>query len=275
MPESAAALPLAELQSRMAAALFAADHDAQHLPEAWFAGALPGAEGLRVHRNTVLAALSNALRASYPSIDRLVGEAFFDRMAVDFARASPPAAPQLSAWGAHFAQFIGAFPGTGALPYLGDLARFDWQIDELGRVVPQAPEAMAERGIGHVAMMLAGGLQLRFIARPRLFEAQYPVDALRDAALADDAAALAAADGVVRPRHYALWRAVAGVKVSALSVPAARFIASALRGESSEQALAAAAEGFAEAEVAAILEREVLQAGFVRIEAPTHTDTRT
>jgi hypothetical protein len=77
----------------MAAALLAADPAAQGLPEVLFAGAHPGAVGLRVHRNTVLGALSNALRSSFKSVERLVGEAFFDRMAVAYARANPPLAP--------------------------------------------------------------------------------------------------------------------------------------------------------------------------------------
>ena len=58
------------------------------------------------HRNTVLAALSQALRLSYLAVDRLVGEDFFDRMAVSFARAVPPGAPQLDDYGAGFAAFV-------------------------------------------------------------------------------------------------------------------------------------------------------------------------
>ena len=66
---------LAVLQARMAAALLAGDADAQELPEDLFAGAHPGAVGLRVHRNTVLGTISNALRLSFEAVDRLVGEA--------------------------------------------------------------------------------------------------------------------------------------------------------------------------------------------------------
>ena len=65
---------LAALQARFGEALLAADPDAQQLPEELFAGVHPGAVGLRVHRNTVLGTISNALRMSYVAVNRLVGE---------------------------------------------------------------------------------------------------------------------------------------------------------------------------------------------------------
>ena len=107
-----------------------------------------------MHRNTVLGALSNALRLSYLAIDRLVGEDFFDRMAVEYARAAPPREPQLDVYGSGFAEFIAGFPGTERLPYLSELARLDWQLAELGRE-RCSPE-------GGAALLLEGGVRLRF-----------------------------------------------------------------------------------------------------------------
>ena len=259
---------LAALQARMAAALLAADPAAQQLPEVLFAGAQPGAVGLRVHRNTVLGTISNALRLSHTAVDRLVGEAFFDRMAVDFARAAPPRAPQLDDYGAGFAAFINGFPGTGALPYLGELARFEWRLAELGRLCV-APD-------GGPRLTLEGGAQLQFVAPLRTHAARYPVDELRRAILAEDTGVLAAVDLVPREYHYALWRTTDGVKVRALSAPSARFVDAALAGADGPAALAAAAAAEAvnaterktgAPQLAEILAREILPAGFVRVSA--------
>ena len=252
---------LSALQARMATALLAADSAAQQLPEELFAGAHPGAVGLRVHRNTVLGTISNALRMSYAAVERLVGESFFDRMAVDYARATPPRAPQLDDYGAGFAAFIAGFPGTAALPYLGELARFEWQLAELGRLCV-APD-------GGPRLMLEGGAQLQLAAPLRLHAARYAVDELRRAILAEDAAALAALDPAPREHHYALWRAVEGVKVRALSAPSARFVDAALAGADGPAALAAA-QGEGEigvSELAQLLAREILPAGFVSVSA--------
>jgi hypothetical protein len=261
---------LATLQSRMAKALLAADDAGRELPAALFAGALPGAEGLRVHRNTILGGLSHALRQTYPAIDRLVGEAFFDRMAVEFSRVHLPRAPQLGSWGRGFADFIDGFPGTANLPYLRALAQFDARFDELARRVPD------DRHAG-VAVPLHGELNLYFTAGLLLHSANYPVAALREAILADDAVALAAIDLACGEQHYAMWRAAAGVMVQPLGAAAARYLHAVLDGRTGEQALAAAlaAGDSPEAEVAAQLQREILQARFVRVATDNDTNTGT
>ena len=254
-------LALASLQARMAAALLAADADGQALPEAMFAGAHPGAVGLRVHRNTLLGALSNALRLSFVAVDRLVGEAFFDRMAVEYARAMPPRAPQLDEYGAGFAAFITGFPGTENLPYLGELARFDWQFAELARDRPALEP-------GGPSLLLDGGARLHFLAPLRLHGARYPVDRLRDAILADDAPTLGAIDLAPGDYHYALWRTPEGVRVRPLRLASSRFLAAVYAGAGGAESLAAAAadeQGTAAA--MEILAQEILPAGFVRVAA--------
>ena len=254
---------LAALQSRLSGALLAGEPTAQQLPEEYFAGAHPGAAGLRVHRNTVLGALANALRLSHPAVERLVGESFFDRMAVNYARATPPRVPQLDEYGAGFAAWIGGFPGTEGLPYIGELARFEWGLSELGRrcVAPDAGPVV----------MLEGGARLQFSSPMRTFESPYPVDELRMAILADEAATVASLDLEPRPHHYALWRVTEGVSVRALSAPSVRFIDAVFAGADGESALAAAAAGSGEAAaapLAEVLAREILPAGFVRVAAP-------
>ena len=253
-------LPLAVLQAQMAAALLAPDRKAQELPEDLFAGAHPGAVGLRVHRNTVLGALSNALRASFKSVEHLVGEAFFDRMAIAYARAKPPQAPQLDDYGADFPAYIAAFPATEALPYLSELASFEWQLDELGR-------RRADSLAGARSLLLEGGARLHFAASLRLHEARYPIEKLREAILAEDTEALAILGQQTGEFCYALWRADEGVKLTRLSAAAAAFLRAALDGAEVEQAISAAAAAGAAVEVAGLLAAEILPAGFLRIEA--------
>ena len=249
---------LEALQSRMATALLAADPAGQSLPEALFAGAHAGAVGLRVHRNTVLGAFSNALRLSFPAIDKLVGEAFFDRMAIEYARAHPPRAPQLDEYGSGFARSIRDFPGTGSLPYLSDLAHFEWQIACLARV-PAAPES------GPV-LQLDDGVRLRFAAPLRLYGACYPVQQLRDAIMAEDTATLAAltAPAGSGDFYYALWRTDAGVNVRLLSRRSSAFLSAVYAGAGPIEALFAAGDG----DSAQVLAEEILPAGFVRVELP-------
>lgn len=186
-------------------------------------------------------------------------------MAIDYARAHPPRAPQLDEYGAGFAASISGFPATEMLPYLGDLAHFEWQIACLARL-PAAPEA------GPV-LQLDDGVRLRFAAPLRLHGARYPVQQLRDAVMAEDTARLAAigARGPAEPTaagmggfHYALWRTSAGVNVRPLGERSSRFLSAVYAGAGAIEALAAAGDG----DSAQVLGEEILPAGFVRVEIP-------
>jgi len=250
---------LAALQSQMAAALLAVTPEAQQLPPELFAGAHPGAVGLRVHRNTLLGAISNALRMSFSAVDRLVGEEFFDRMAVEYARAMPPRVPQLDEYGSGFAAYIERFPGTENLPYLAELAAFDWQVAALGR--------LCHASEGGAVLELEGHVRLTFATPLRTHRAAYPVGQLRAAILAEDLETLRAVDLTPGEYRYALWRSDQGVNVRAVSVVSARFLDAALSGADGTAALAAAGEvEQSAAEVVATLAKEILPAGFVRVE---------
>lgn len=79
-----------------------------------------------VYRNNVHASLVAALAAGFPVVRRLVGEDFFEAMAVLFIRRQPPSSPVLAEYGAGFAAFLAAFEPAAELPYLPDIARLEW-----------------------------------------------------------------------------------------------------------------------------------------------------
>ncbi len=194
------------------------------------------------------------------AVERLVGEDFFDRMAVAFARAAPPEAPQLDEYGSGFAGFVKDFPGTEQLPYLAELARLDWQVAELGRAQHCAD--------GGPLLQLDGGVRLQFAAPLRSFAASCAIGRLRAAILAEDLAELERAAGATGEHHYALWRSEAGVIVRSVSASSARFLDAVLAGADGAAALAAAAGAQRSAEeIATALAREILPAGFVRVDA--------
>jgi len=85
---------------------------------------------LAVHRNNVMVGCIDALAANFPTVVRLVGDAFFRDMAAEFARANLPARPSLFDYGAEFADFVAGFEPAAALPYLADVARVDrWWLE--------------------------------------------------------------------------------------------------------------------------------------------------
>ncbi|WP_417493825.1 DNA-binding domain-containing protein [Maricaulis sp.] len=80
---------------------------------------------MAVYRNNIVHGISEALRAAYPAVARLVGTEFFASMARAFWEVSPPVEPSLSLYGAGFADFIAGYAPAEALVYLPDIARLD------------------------------------------------------------------------------------------------------------------------------------------------------
>src|SRR5437868_368493 len=99
--------------------------------------------GLRIHRNTVLAGLANALRLTYPTVAWLTGEDFFDQTAALFASRNPPRTACLSDYGGGFADFLEVYPPAAGFSYLADVARFDLVIERCAHAHADAPGRLA------------------------------------------------------------------------------------------------------------------------------------
>jgi len=84
---------------------------------------------IAVYRNTVQESLIDVLAAAFPVTVRIVGMAFFARLARAFIASHPPRAPQLSAYGADIPDFIAAQASLD-LPYLAEVARLEWARGE-------------------------------------------------------------------------------------------------------------------------------------------------
>ena len=88
-------------------------------------GGRPADRRFAVYRNNVAVSLTEALEAAFPTVRRIVGEAFFKAMAGVFLRAHPPASPRLAQYGAEMPGFLESFPPVAHLGYLPDVARLE------------------------------------------------------------------------------------------------------------------------------------------------------
>ncbi|KAG1451921.1 hypothetical protein G6F57_016049 [Rhizopus arrhizus] len=106
----------------------------------------PSARRFAVYRNNVFVGLTDALRAGFPCVVKLVGDEFFAAMARVFAAATPPSSPVLLHYGAEFPDFIASFPPAEPLPYLADVARIERAATEAyhaHEAEPLAPSVLA------------------------------------------------------------------------------------------------------------------------------------
>lgn len=134
------------------------------------------AERLDVYRGNRLASYRNALSATYPVVCRLTGAAFFAAAVDAYAAAHPSRSGDLNVYGDAFGEFLEAYPPASGLPYLADVARLEWAIDEAHRAAeaPHVPEAVLA-ALAIVAADRVSELRLRLDPSCRIVESPYPV----------------------------------------------------------------------------------------------------
>jgi hypothetical protein len=115
---------LAELQHRIARAI--TDDTGQTIADLVRANGIDPRRRIRIYRNNMFANYTDALRQTYATVLRIVGEQFFDFAAQNYVRAHGSRSGNLHDFGDQFAGFLEKFEPSAGLPYLGDVARIDW-----------------------------------------------------------------------------------------------------------------------------------------------------
>lgn len=240
-------LPLAELQCHFTHAVLEGE-----VPAGLFAGRVSLDEALSVHRGTVIGALVNALRLSYPTVEALVGEQFFDQTCRVFTKANFPATASLAAYGDGFADFLARFAPAAALPYLADVARLDRAVETVLRA-PAREHRFA----------LDASVSIDLPQSLTVLPLIYPADEIR-AGIEDDAAM---AKIVIEParRFILVWRKGFDAAVRRVSAPAGHFLGALLASEGAEAVFHAAIADEPEAEVLSAIQAEIFAAPFCTI----------
>ena len=234
---------LATLQSEAAAGLLAGES---------IAGYGVAAE---VHHGTIIGGLINALRLDFPTVDWLVGEAFFDQAARDYAAVRPPRRMLLDDYGEAFPAFLQSYGPAESLPYLADTAWFDLAVARAGACVP---------GRMGRPIPIGEGLALAIDASLALLTVAYRADLIRDAMMDSQPETLELTPGAF---VYAVWRGEAGAHARPLAAGSAAFLETLLVGSSAEAGLERLLEVAGEAGLAA-LQSEIFSAPFARL-SPT------
>ena len=133
-------------------------------------GALDPAARIAIYRNNALGNYRKALAATYPVVQRLVGTTFFNAAIDAFVRVHPSPRGDVNRYGGELARFLATYPPARELPYLPDVARLEWAIDQ-ANIAADAP-AFDLAALRSVAEDVLG--ELRFVLHP---SAQFVVSA--------------------------------------------------------------------------------------------------
>ena len=140
------------------------------------AGSTHAADRIGIYRNAMRANYRNALRASFPVVLRLVGEPFFHAAVDAFARAHPSASGDLNVYGHAFGDFLAGYPHAAGLPYLADVARLEWAVDEAQRAADGSPAPdQVLAALAATAPERLPTLRLQLDPSCRLVASEYPV----------------------------------------------------------------------------------------------------
>ncbi|MYJ72159.1 MAG: DUF2063 domain-containing protein [Rhodospirillaceae bacterium] len=162
---------LPDLQAAFRAATIGRDGDAV---AALSAGGMQNGHRFGIYRNNIYRSLAGVLEAAFPTVRNLVGDENFTVLARRFIAECPPQRPQLFAYGGDFAAFLAGFaPAVEELPFLPDLARVEWAVNEA--YFEADAETLNAGQLAGLAPERYAGLRLGLHPTVRLIESDWPV----------------------------------------------------------------------------------------------------
>ena len=138
---------------------------------------------IRIYRNHAIITLTDALKATYPVVCRLVGDGFFAYAAHEFMREHMPEKPCLAEYGGALPDFLTQFPACRDLAYLADVARLEWAVNQA--LHAEGATAIARSDLSGISAADAPRLRLTLHPSIRLLESRWPIERIWRANQAD------------------------------------------------------------------------------------------
>jgi len=182
---------LLELQMRLRRAVLGGD--TAEIVAAIQGDGLNPAARVGIYRHHAFATLGDALQITFPVVSRLVDKRFFAYAAHEYLREHPPHSRCLVEYGADFADFLARFTPCEKLPYLADVARFEWALN-IAATVREATPLQTETLVA-IPPGKAGYVALRLQPSLSYFASPWPIDTIWQANKADDVPPIDLASG--------------------------------------------------------------------------------
>lgn len=150
------------------------------LPDTVLSKGLNATQRLQVYRNNIQFLMTDALKGVFDVIEKLVGDAFFKQLCRDYISAHPSRSGDLHLFGEHMAEFIKSYKATDSLPYLADIARFEWAYHEVFHDASCKPRDIFQK-IATIAPEQHPHITFSINPASRLLSSNYPVYDIWDA----------------------------------------------------------------------------------------------
>ncbi len=132
---------------------------------------------LKVYHNNIIGSVSASLCATFPVIEKLVGDDFLKAMARAFIFDTPPTSGCLHTYGTGFDDFIRSYAPAKGLPYLADVATFELAVN----AAYYAPDDLAMRPdtLAGVSKDALSDVQIMLRPSVTFIESSYPILAIK------------------------------------------------------------------------------------------------
>ena len=155
--------------------------ETQGIPPGLAKALTPGGElsplgALNVYRTGYIVRLTEALGETFEAVWWVMGDDNFFHLIKRFILANPSRVPNLSHYGQEFPEFLVRVAPFPDLPFLGDLARFEWDFQKAFHSSPHSAvsKEMVEESIPHP------NIRFEFGPSVHLFESPYSIYSLWD-----------------------------------------------------------------------------------------------
>lgn len=203
------------------------------LTDSIVAGSFDAEERLQIYRNNFLIGLGAALKANFPITAELVGEDFFAQAARAFVLKSPPAKPCLFEYGAGFADYLADLPQLATLPYVAEMARFEFA--RVSAYHAPVESLLGEAEMGRIAPEALADLPIRLAAHVQLLPLRFPIAELWQAH--QSAADLAAVEMIAQaPYTLLICRPQRSLMVQQINTETLQFLSAARQPSTLAQA---------------------------------------
>jgi len=128
---------------------------------------------LQAYRHSLLGHLHQVLSEIYPVCQRLLGEAFFEKLGVRYIKANPSNSLNLHDYGESFAEFLTNFPPLADYPYLPDVARLEWHWHRAFHARDE--DGLDMQALSNLSTDDMPHLHFRLPASSRLLHSDYPI----------------------------------------------------------------------------------------------------
>ncbi len=138
---------------------------------------------LKVYRNNIVGSLTDAIIATFPLLEYLVGKEFLEALARCFVLENPPKQACLNTYGEGLAEFIADFAPAKDFPYLPDIARLEIAMNNA--YYAHDDMALSAKDLAAIDPEELSNTTLHFRDSVHLLSSNYPLNDIRDFCLSE------------------------------------------------------------------------------------------